>query len=40
VSEEDRAALTRVLILMKSNLISACERPVDETPLARKVSHG
>jgi DNA-binding MarR family transcriptional regulator len=39
VSEEDRAALTRILTTMKTNLVSACEKPVDETP-ARRASHG
>ena len=38
VSEDDRLVLTRILTTMKSNLIAACEKPVEDT--ARRASHG
>jgi MarR family transcriptional regulator, transcriptional regulator for hemolysin len=40
VSEQDRETLTRILTTMKSNLIVACEQPVDDAPQARRGSHG
>ena len=40
VSEADRQALTRILIAVKSNLVDACDRPVEDAAPARRSSHG
>ncbi len=40
LSEDDRVTLTRILAAMKSNLIAACEKPVEAAQEPREVAHG
>ncbi len=40
VSEEERVVFTRILTVMKANLVAACDMPVEEAPRLREAANG